>query len=118
MSLASNTSYWALRVALAGRWSPLGAVIAALLGTGYLVGLAGLVLLVLARPPSGPAQREVTIAVTIAGDKGSLPGVVARGKAALSPRMASGGAAASCWNITESCGRISSLIASIGERLF
>jgi Bax protein len=67
-----------LRAALAGRWSPLGAVIAAILGTGYLVGLAGLVLLVEARPPTGPTPREVTIAVTIAGNNVSLPGVGAR----------------------------------------
>ena len=95
MDLALNNSYAALRSALAGRWSPLGAAIAAALGTAYLLGLAGLVLLVAARSPTGPARHEITIAVKIAGDEVSLPGVVARAAdaAALEALLRSTGAA-------------------------
>lgn len=93
--MALNNPYAALRAALAGQWSPFGTVIAAALGTGYLLALGGLVLLVSTRSPTGPTQRELTISVTIAGGEVSLSGVAAKASdaAGLEALLRSNGAA-------------------------
>ena len=63
---------------MAGGWSPFGVAIAGGIGIVYLLGLAGLVLLVTTNLPIGPDRREVIVAVTIAGDEVLLPGVTAK----------------------------------------